>query len=415
MSSRRSRTISVTRRKSIVRASVYDVCLEIGALDGNNQVAEWMFGEGVISTHGHNRTTRFEEAISVNDGEQPREMPRRRRLLSFIIKAPTFTSKLLCRAKSRTRANRVGIASSNDQSLGTGRVSLNRHSFFRRSMIKPARTLPPVSVEDPTFNERPNLHNGRRSMRPVSFFQRRLQRQHVASSVYSQDSAVSISATLHHVPELEPVSTHNLPDIQIHNLHDIPENDSDGSWEQLEAIPGSPRYPLHNRGINPPALLSVDKKIRASIGTDGSDRDGDAEIHHGFIQYNFAVALPRLVSLRRRSRADRGTPSIRSKTSLKSPSISSSLQSSPRKALSRIMTMRSSHSRTPSGESLPPTPFVLLSASRDSPEPTSRIVFTDDEPLRPSLRPSEQEGAMGYHHQFFEGQTSVPFPTMQVD
>ncbi|KAG5652492.1 hypothetical protein H0H81_004848 [Sphagnurus paluster] len=418
---RQSGATSSNRDSEAIRASVLDVCLQLGALDDNSQVREWMLNDPSTDGERQSRrrsvrpTTRFQDVISgdwelaVEDAGQAERY--RRNFLPFSIKAP-FVARL--RSRSRHRGgDRKPLDSVPENvpphEVGPERVSLSPRSFFKRSIHKPP--APPTS--DPPSPTRPSYKDGRVSISPKTFFKRKppigyeKELQPTTRMIHPGHSYTSSSGS-------EPTTPH-------HTSSDLPEERASEEWEEVEAKPHSPMFPLRNKGVNPPAFFLLDEPRYSATGTtdsttttttesDISEIDIQDATHH-----NLTFAFPRLTFRRPTTpKTPRKTPGNSPLNSSLASSPSASARStptpSPRKQL-HILTVgrKQQHAHHQSlSSSLPVTPFVLLTSDSNSsmPQPTSRIVFPDveDDPVaRPTaLSFSEaHSGSMGYHNQFF--------------
>ncbi|KAF8057090.1 hypothetical protein FPV67DRAFT_1530057 [Lyophyllum atratum] len=369
----RSTMRNSNRESNGVRASVFDVCMQLGVLDDNSLVGEWMFNDsskdGDSSFRRQNRTTRFQEVMSAGWEATEEKVPTQRRRHHF-HPFSGFTARL--RARHRHQAS---VIENPDTSLekplgcevGPGHISLSRRSFFRRSIHKHDAPRPTPSKETkPTCRE-----SGRVSTNRRSFFQRKIPCETAPRS---------------------PPPPHTEPIVPPASLDDVPEDDGDDEWEEIEALPMSPLYPLHNKGINPPPFTPLDKnRHSAAATTDTTDPDPDADIDiRGATHHNLTFAFPRLMASPPKSHT---------------PSPAPTPTPSPRRKPLSILTSKAKlkHHRGLSS-SLPPSPFVLLTSNSNStmPQPTSRIVFSEDVPVRPTSLLSEAERrSMGYHNQFF--------------
>ncbi|KAF5375934.1 hypothetical protein D9615_008275 [Tricholomella constricta] len=448
-----SRSTSSNRDSNAIRASVFDVCLQLGALDDNSLVAEWMFNDPSTdsdsSSWNRNRRTRFQEVISSGwevTEENGHTERNRRHFLPFSFKTSVFAARLRAGPRHQT-----GVVETRDQvteepsarEFEPGQVSLSRRSFFKRSVHKPV--APRASQVTPG---RPA--HGRVSTNPKSFFHRK-NRCEGAPRYPPGDSTNSEATNPPSAPVL--VSNPTAPDTQPADPPQSPQDlleDGDDEWEEVEATPGSPLYPLNNKGINPPALFPHgDKNHHYPAAITNTEPEPDAEIDiRGATHHSLTFAFPRIMFRRASSR---GSPSSQqkraSKASQKSqtPSPLPTPTPSPRKNLSILtgranMKQKRGHHRGLSS-SLPSSPFVLLTSDSSStmPQPTSRIVFSaEDAPVRPTAQSlsEAQSRSMGYHNQFFvngrvEGKEGrrpksvsvptpppkrevVPFPAMKV-
>ncbi|KAG6899491.1 hypothetical protein C0993_009752 [Termitomyces sp. T159_Od127] len=194
----------------------------------------------------------------------------------------------------------------------------------------------------------------------------------------------------------------------------VQDDDADSEWEEIEAIPDSPLYPLPNDGMDPLAAFPLPTRSQRQ-STRTIDSDLDAGIMHHAVRHKFAFALPQglfrrpsiqrnhsLSLQRRRSSSSLFPISTSEKTLVKSSKSSST----PRK-LSRVKITKGKRIRSRS-DSLPPSPFVLLTSPRDNDVdpamPTTQIVSSCETPPRPasgSAIEAQTSCSMGYHHQFF--------------
>ncbi|GLB42819.1 hypothetical protein LshimejAT787_1202680 [Lyophyllum shimeji] len=433
MSARPQATTS-NRDSNAIRASVFDVCLQLGALDENSRVAEWMFSdpsEDSDSFPRRNRTTRFQEVISAGweaVEEKAPQQRRRRYVLPFAIKAPVFTTRLRGRPSQQARAPETSEPTHEKpaaRELGPGYVSLSRRSFFRRSIHKPPPPRPEANnARKPVCDD-----SGRVSTNVKTFFQRKMRCE---PSKTRPQEVPPPNAELNNATSAPPSTAGPGPSI-VHpavppqSAHDLLEDDGDDEWEEIDATPGSPLYPLPNKGINPPALHSLsDKKRHSTAGTGttdtetgSADAEADIDIVYGATHHNLTLAFPRLIFRRasrigslspQKKRAGRASPK---KSHTPSPAHTPSASSTPtptpspgrRKPLSIITGKKAKHRRGISSSSLPPSPFVLLTQNRNStmPQPTSRIVFPEDVPVRPLSLSEAERRSMGWHNQFFVG------------
>ncbi|KAG6833311.1 hypothetical protein H0H87_008943 [Tephrocybe sp. NHM501043] len=366
------------RDSHTVRASVYDICLQLGAFDDNSLVAEWMFSDrssnGGTSSDRREEPVRFQEVVSSDfsaSSEENVPKPRRRFLSFFDALRSISMKKPSIGGEPSHPPNRAVNRSS--------RVSLRRSSFFKGS----GRTTNTATFSD----------NGRISTNPNTFFQRKLP----SHGTFQIPPTLSVSTCT--VTPTHPGSINHDNRRCPLTSHMIQEDDGDEIWEEIEAIPDSPLYPLPNKGMNPPAVYS--RKVRKSR----SDRENSTDLNaavdeHAAAHFNFTLAF-----FQRSARQFRNTSSHQRRTSsMSSPRFTgsssnrnSAMSSSPapRKKL-KINTPKARHIRKPSN-SLPPSPFGLL--KNDG----SNFVAATDAPARPtseSVLPAK-ESDMGYHHQFF--------------
>ncbi|RDB21888.1 hypothetical protein Hypma_011112 [Hypsizygus marmoreus] len=378
-----------------VRASVFDICLQLGALDDNSLVAAYMFSDpsSDIEEYTSRRRygTRFQEVISSGSddvaGDAQKEKPHRH-LLPFSIRPSALTARFKGKAKAKPPVNAplANTPQGEGSDIDPGHVSLSRRSFFQRSLNKPSERRPDRTVHEEGVYVSTN---------PKTFFRRKRHLDATHSVVQeipptSPDAAIdSTSAPVASTSQVEKSDSdaQHLPPKDI-----LPEDDSDEEWEEIEAYPQSPLFPLNNKGINPPPVFPSQKKTSSAASQSiGAEPDIDAEIKvQGAVHHTLTFAFPRIV-FKRPSPATKLTP----------PSPTPSNRSRNRKALSVRTT--SKHRRGFS-KSLPSSPFVLLTSDHNSsmPQPTSRIVFPDDAAITYTpMHPVSQKNGMGYHNQFF--------------
>ncbi|KAG6885498.1 hypothetical protein C0992_005118 [Termitomyces sp. T32_za158] len=397
-----------------IRASVFDVCLQLGALDDDSLVAQWMFNDRSVEDDSllcrQNPTTRFKEMISseclvVPDIEVPDER-RRRRLLPFSVRAPAFT-KHLSRPQSQPSTNKGSLIRKGP----LGDVASNRMSISRGSLLK-------RKIDSSQTNERTSktvgFDDGSVPPHPRTFLQRK-------SSILTPSQADS-SPRSHSQTHPVRIVTSSI-DTPIHSRFTKPqalddpractvkEDDSDSDWEEIEA---NSDYLLPNEGMNSMAAFPLPiRSQRQSTRTIDSDFDGG--IVYSALRHKFSFALPRVlfrqpskeVHNNHSSQRRRNSSSLKFTTSSssKKTSVESSRSSStPRKQL-RMKITKEKHFRSRS-EPLPPSPFVLLTSRDNDADPamhTTQIVFSSETPLPASRSAIEAQTScsMGHHHQFF--------------
>ncbi|KAG6810386.1 hypothetical protein H0H92_012093 [Tricholoma furcatifolium] len=194
------------RDSSALRASVFDVCLQLGALDENSLVADWMFnnssesassGENTSTRQAPSRPTRFTETFSPIEVTHD---PPRRRFLPFSLKAVTFPTHF-CPAVVAAHATRQTFD------------PLRRWPRFHT----PSEPFPTQTAQSYCFTletRRSEIHS--RSAIPFD------------TPIYSQFAN---------------------PD-RFDQRRILGEDHDDTEWEEVE-VPDSPLHRLFNKGMNP--------------------------------------------------------------------------------------------------------------------------------------------------------------------
>ncbi|KAF8063478.1 hypothetical protein FPV67DRAFT_1506743 [Lyophyllum atratum] len=410
----RSTMRNSNRESNGVRASVFDVCMQLGVLDDNSLVGEWMFNDpskdGDSSFRRQNRTTRFQEVMSAGWEATEEKVPTQRRRHHF-HPFSGFTARL--RARHRHQAS---VIETSDTSLGKplgcevgpDHISLSRRSFFRRSIHKHDAPRPTPSKDTKATCD----ESGRVSTRPRSFFQRKIHYETTPPNAQQDVPPLNPQSDIV-TPATSAPPLNTEPIVPPMRLDDVPEDDGDDEWEEIEALPMSPLYPLHNKGINPPPFIPLDKTRHSTAATtDTTDPDPDADIDiRGATHHNLTFAFPRLMFRRSPGRTTPSPSPQKKRTGRTSPPKSHTPSPAPtptpsprRKPLSILTSKAKLKHHRGLSSSLPPSPFVLLTSNSNStmPQPTSRIVFSEDVPVRPTSLLSEAERrSMGYHNQFF--------------
>ncbi|KAG6861044.1 hypothetical protein C0995_004545 [Termitomyces sp. Mi166 len=405
-----------------IRASVLDVCLQLGVLDDNNLVAEWMFNDpspdGDSSLRPQDPTTRFTERISsecliVPDREVPNE--RRRRLLPFSVRVPAFT-KHLSQSQSRPTVDK-GSLHKKRPSRDARFNPVSWASFFKRAIH--------LSQTDEVGKRTSNIaviHDDERiSTNLRAFSQCPSQADSLPGPQLRSETHPARSATFSNDTNIH--SKFTKPQVlQVDYPHAIQEDDSDLDWEEIEAIPDSPLHRLPTKDVNPSAVSPLSPQSqRKSIRITG--RDLETGVVHDAVHYKFTLAFPRILFRRPSKQACHSLSSQRRRGSLflktpvsSSPGKQSSVASSsmPRKQL-KVNTMKARHFRNRSG-SPPPSPFVLLTSRNNDVDlaiPTTQIVFSSETSPRPTSESAiqAQGSCMGYHHQFFVQAQEEAFET----
>ncbi|KAF9466721.1 hypothetical protein BDZ94DRAFT_1233606 [Collybia nuda] len=228
-----------TTNRDSLRASVFDVCLELGALDENSLVAEWMFNDP--SSDGANidddRRTIGQESISIGWEDT--------------VRASAFAARLKQKGKSRQKTNDSAINRDTSHEFGTGHISLNRRTFFQRTARKSDTGIhrDKIAFTSPS-------HTGLISTNPKSFFRLKTRSTTGPPNTRNQpEPNLKASASLP-TPDadLQASSSGTSAPVQVTSLGE------DDDWEEIEARPQSPLYALKNKGINPAPVVLTKKK-----------------------------------------------------------------------------------------------------------------------------------------------------------
>ncbi|KAG6837566.1 hypothetical protein H0H93_006980 [Arthromyces matolae] len=404
-----------------IRASLLDVYSQLGALDDNSLVAEWMFNDAPTEdtdiANQPNPTTRFKEMFPANSAEPSHAPPqqKRRRLLPFTFKKPVDLAPPMRSNRSNANKSTIGKASKLDHISSGGRV-----------VTPDSCTPPPPTARRMLLKRRRIGSEGSGSLRRNSGVKRINQASGRVSAFNDSvgrgsERPVSgrISTNTRSFFQLKPSDRKNVPQEPgfrhedgrhperpssyfptpiylkfarpIHHSVTV-EEDVNGlgeDWEEIEVVPDSPLYPLPNRGMNPSPVyaraLEVDQQpSRAIKFRSQTDEDGRIRRHTFNMTSPRTIFTRSLKSLRPRSHLSQRTMSFSKHNHPASPKQQEEL-------LSQIPG-QSYRNSSPFSQS------TLESAKFDVPE-------LDAEALKKAeTGPSSSSTGnhdMGYHHQFF--------------
>lgn len=354
---------NLNRDSNALRASVLDVCVQLGATDQNSLVAQWMFSDPNADLHyderprpgrvmsSHQHIERPETGVTIVDGK---------RKSSF-----SFTSSFAAIFKSKHRTMSRVDSKSDGGHDGNSSIDspTSRRPSTRRVLLNPGpenyQYYSPEhdTVTSSTSSQRsPHTRSRPRAIRSPTGL----------ASIAELETSVASTVT--------PSDRIPFPDMSNHDHHhDEPSDDDD--WEKVEVRAGSPAYALHafNKGMNTtPAKLRKPHKL-SKRRPPAADLHDTTENNHSE-EHNHTTDTPsRKPSIIRTIRKSL----FRRKST---PSRTTSLER-PR----RITTHARSESYPHLNHPLPPHP-----------SPSPRV----NTPSDPAYRVS-----MGYHNQFF---TSTP-------
>lgn len=355
---------------TVIRASILDVCLQLGALDSNNPVAEWMFNDLATSS----------QQLQSNEPERPRKPER-------------HGSRFHERISPTLQLEETDVLD----------IEVRRTPWFRRSRrSKPNGELhTEYGAEDKVRRE-----TGISSLR--SLFRRRRSEGHHddgnmdANDIGGRPSTLALHPSHHYsgAESSDALSNHrSLPPIpasssqatsfygvatpvaqSVHgdgDRNDDSHNDDD--WEEVEIRPQSLVYAMMlNNCLPPPKRL---KKRRPKVTVeDIVEEDEQAQ------SVSCSLVLPRSMTPKSRKSTPRPRP-----LSVYSPSGTQS---------HRVY----AHARSLSTPT-PPSPSILVTPSATPQSAPSVDAYFGESPREPLLahRPS-----MGYHNQFFVRHPSQP-------
>ena len=346
-----------------IRASILDVCLQLGALDSSNPVADWMFSEpsssGPQSNEEKRYGSRFHERISPSlqwEGMTPvLHVQERHNPLSVVRFKPTSKSK----SKPNTDPHHPDSAL-NERTVRreTGFSSLR--SFFRRiSVQKPEYRY--HDVDKDAYNDGGRVLTNSRSL---------LRSKHhsgaerlTVPSVHGDSSPMPRSplwASSSYEPQ--PIAT---PAANVLNDDRYSsDSDSDDDWEEIEIRPQSFLYALQHENKLPPG-----RRLKKNPRKNSPEQYARADNILSGKPFSFAIPRPH-------------TPKGRRSTL-------------------RPLAVYGTHHSDANAQSLststPPSPVILVTPA-DTPPCTPLINAAFQSPREPQLvhRPS-----MGYHNQFF--------------
>jgi len=431
-----------------IRASIFDVCYQLGALDDNSLIAEWMFNDPLSPRRPARRfpgTTRFQEVLTpVEEDEDSCEADddeaQTHRRFPFSLFGPRSRSRSRSRSKPAPTASPPSPDDDEDDDDGseeairspeTGGVdgqqqqqqqspTRERGSFFRRSVRRGGKS----EMIDRRSRRSSRTASTRYDSGYASMKSRSLLRKLPGSEtrMSAGDPGGEVSA-----PPLSSIrgSTSRTPP-------ELVQNGDSGEWEKVEAMPNSPKYALinKNKGINPsPVHPRSDQDAHEK-------RNAHHSILPSFPRFAFRSSTPVPLSPSTGSAAPKQTPSKLSRFSRSStPSSSSSSSSSPHPLVKGLSSKQPSarDGTTPSAApiaarfrhrhkrsaSLPTPPFLVpFSSSSPSdessgsnangnaaaPRQASRVMFADDAAVPSSRGGSAGQtyrASMGYHNQFF--------------
>ncbi|KAG6825134.1 hypothetical protein H0H92_004598 [Tricholoma furcatifolium] len=369
------------RDSSALRASVFDVCLQLGALDENSLVADWMFndssesasnGENTSTRQAPSRPTRFTETFSPVEVAHD---PPRRRFLPFSLKAVTFPTHFCRRSKSNPKADngprrRLCKPKKFENATGSGRwsLALRQGMKFTDTSGNSERTTNVQrrsSLRTPPVRPSTLYDDGRVSTHPQSFFQLKLPSRTVSHSSETRRSEIHSRSA---IPFDTPIYSEFANPDRFDQPRILPEDDDDAEWEEVEA-PDSPICRLPNKGMNPSSPIKQ-RKSRPESSDTMDDDDDTGVIVHDASHNTFTFSLPRVVFQRpsRQARLSGSSgPSSRrlSKSSVKRNSTP--LYTMPR----RQSTSEVQHVRNLS-RSLPSSPTILSETSPEAPSSNTR-------------------------------------------
>jgi len=356
-----------THDSNTIRASILDVCLQLGALDSSNPIGSWMFGDSASSTsnqqndEGKRHGSRFHESISPSLGlEGTAVLQVEKRCTPFSVMR--FGSP----SKSKSRAS----PGSHPESANDGRTARREtgfssvRSFFRRASAQRSENHHYDGITDAHY------HGGRTLSQPKP---RSAVERINASSMHGNSSSMPRTP-------LSPTSPHGpspLATPAARNLHDDGDHSFSGDdWEEIEVRPQSFLYALrHENG----RLQRKLKKKQPRVSTEPSTRAESAEYTKPHRSLSSSFAFPRPHTPKHRKSSPRPVPVL-------PPSGS---QSHHHASLSTLALSSSFAPATPPDTACA-TP--LVNASFES-------AYKPQFAHRPS---------MGYHNQFFVRDTSQP-------
>jgi len=348
-----------------IRASILDVCLQLGALDSNNPIADWIFSDPASSSrqsdedmrHGSRFHERISPSLQWEEIVPVLHVKERRTPLSVVRFMPASKSKSKPNTDSHHPESALNERTTRRE---TGFSSLR--SFFRR-----------VSAQRPEYrhhdvNKDAYADGGQASTNSRSLSH---SKYHSAAKRLTVPSVHGNSSPMPRSPlwtsyEPRPIAT---PAVNL--LDDSSGSHSDDDWEEVEIRPQSFLYALQHENILPPA-----RRLRKKQRNLTPEQYAKGEsIPSGNIHHNFRFAIPRPNTLKSRR--------------------------STLRPLAVYGTHRPNASARSLSTSAPSSPFALV-APADTPS-TPSIAF--ESPREPQLvhRPS-----MGYHNQFFVRDSPQP-------
>ena len=343
-----------------IRASILDVCIQLGVLDSNSPVADWMFSDSAPSNrqseerkrHGSRFHERVSPSIQWEEMAPALHVKERRTPLSIVRFKPTSKAK----SKPNTDSHHPETTSNERQARRETRFSSLR-SFLRRA-----------SAQRPEYNYHEinkDAYSGQASTNSRSL----LQSEHHSGAVHlTVPSVHGSSSPMPRSPswegssyEPQPIAT---PPV---NLLDDPcyssDSHSDDDWEKIELRPQSFLYALQHQNNLPPPRRLKKKQRRAS--TEQYERGESITSRKAHRSFSFAIPRPNT------SKSTRSTL--------------------------RPLAVYGTQFHHSDANAQSPSPVVLVTPA-DTPPPTPLTATAFESPREPQLvhRPS-----MGYHNQFF--------------
>lgn len=401
-----------TRESKEVRASILDACVQLGALDENSLISEWMFNEpfaGRRTPRSHG--TRFQEILSAlpeddEDCESGRESDEPSR--------GWFPFHLFSRSnkpKVKHTSTRTAKDSSSFESCGEGKTEdveqsesvdtskAEGKSFFRRRSNSKSKSAEQSSPRSWRTTHSTRQDSGYASVEPLLLSRRPGPEDESDSAKFSPPAVPSVT----------------LRSTSGSTLADVAEEESDEDWEASRNFPT-----IGSTCVTPDGVRSQDPRRHT-------------------VQQGLSQSIPRFTLLSRKhtpspppSPSPSPVPPRRNPMSkwARAPSPSGWPQnptwSNKRLAENtHVAHMRHGHTRS---ISLPSSPLILpqlRSPCGDSnpathssspgnyesisPRQASQVVFSDDAAV-PERTSTTYTHSMGYHHQFFENPATVrPF------